>query len=64
MHTRFCWGNLRGKRSLGRSWRRWEGNIKIKLKYIGWEGVEWIDLARDRDRWRNVVKTVMEFWVL
>ena len=60
MHTRFWWGNLRGKSSLGRSSRRWEGNITIYLKYIGWESVEWIDLARDRDRWRTVMKTIMK----
>jgi hypothetical protein len=43
-------GNPERKRSLGRPSRRWEDSIKINLKEIGWECVDWIDLAQDRDR--------------
>jgi hypothetical protein len=48
-----------GKRPPGRRSRRWVGNIKIDLGEIGWGGIDWIDLARDRDQWRALVKTVM-----
>jgi hypothetical protein len=34
-------------------------NIKIDLREIGWDGMDWIDLAQDRDKWRALVKTVM-----
>jgi hypothetical protein len=44
-----------GKRPLGRPRRRWEDGIRIDLREIGWESVEWIQLAQDRDRWRAVV---------
>jgi hypothetical protein len=51
-----------GKRTLGRPRRRLEGNIKIELQEVGW-GVDWIDLAQDRDRWRVVVNAVMNLRV-
>jgi hypothetical protein len=38
-------------------------NIKIDLKEIGWEGMDWIDLAQDRDQWRALVNTVMNILV-
>jgi hypothetical protein len=47
------------KRHLGRSRDRWEDNIKIDLTEIGWGGMEWIDLARDRDNWKVLVNRVM-----
>jgi hypothetical protein len=53
-----------GKRPLRRPRRRWEDNIRMDLKEIGWEGVCWIDLAQDRDQWRALVNTVMNFRVL
>jgi hypothetical protein len=43
-------GNPEGKRPLGRLRRRWVDNIKIDLRYIGWDGGDWIDLAQDRDQ--------------
>jgi hypothetical protein len=52
-----------GKRPLGRPRRRWEDNIKMDLRKIGWEGVNWIHLAQDRNRWRDVVNTVMSLRV-
>jgi hypothetical protein len=50
-------GNPEGKRQLGRPRCRWEDNIKMDLQEVGW-GMDWIDLAQDRDRWRALVKAV------
>jgi hypothetical protein len=47
------------KRPLGRSRRRWVDNIKIDLRKIEWDGMDWIDLAQDRDQLRAVVNMVM-----
>jgi hypothetical protein len=52
---------LEGKRSLRIPRRRWEDNIRVDLKEIGWEGEDWIYLAQDRDRWRVLVNTAMNF---
>jgi hypothetical protein len=52
-------GNPEGKRPLGRSRRKWEDNIKMDLRAIGSGGMDWIDLAQDRDQWRALVNTVM-----
>jgi hypothetical protein len=51
------------RRPLGRSRRRWVDNIKIDLREIGWDGRDWIELAQDKDRWRALVNTVMNFRV-
>jgi hypothetical protein len=51
------------KSPLGRAKRRWEGNIRIELKEIGWEGVDWSQLPQDWDQWRAVVNTVMKLRV-
>jgi hypothetical protein len=56
-------GNPEGKRPLGRRKHRWEDNIKMDLKHTRWEGVDWIDLAQDRDKWQAVVNTVMNLRV-
>jgi hypothetical protein len=52
-----------GKRPLGRPRRWWVDNIKIDLRAIGWFGVDWIDLAQDRDQWRALVDMVMNLRV-
>jgi hypothetical protein len=56
-------GKPEGKRPLGRPRRRWVDNIKMDLGEIGWDGMDWIDLAQDRDRWRALVNTVMNLQV-
>jgi len=52
-------GKPEGKRPLGRTRRRWEDNIKMDLQEVGCEGMDWIELAQDRDRWRTFVNAVM-----
>jgi hypothetical protein len=54
-------GKARRKRPLGRPRSRRVGNIKIDLREIGWNGVDWIDLPQDRNKWRAHVNTVMSF---
>jgi len=56
-------GKPGGERPLGRPRCRWEGNIKMDLQEVGCGDVDWIELARDRDRWRALVNAVMNFWV-
>jgi hypothetical protein len=56
-------GNPEGKRPLGRPRRRCVDNIKMDLREIGWDGVEWTDIAQDRDQWRALVKTVLNLRV-
>jgi len=52
-----------GKRQFGRPKRRQEYNIRMDLKEMGWEDVDWVHLAQDRDQWRAVVNTVMNLRV-
>jgi hypothetical protein len=51
-------GKPEGRRPLGRPRRRWEDDIKIDLREVGWGGMDWINLAQDRDRWRALVNVV------
>jgi hypothetical protein len=51
------------KRPLERPRRRWVDNIKMNLREIGWDGMDWIELAQDRDQWRALVNTVMNLRV-
>ena len=48
-----------GKRPLGRTRHRWENNIKMDLQKVGCEGMQWIELAHDRDRCQALVNVVM-----
>jgi len=57
-------GKPEGKRPLGRPRRRWEDNIKINLQEVECGGMDWIELAQDRDRWRALVNGVMNLRVL
>jgi hypothetical protein len=56
-------GRPEGRRPLERPRRRWEDNIKMELKEIGFGDADWIHLAQDRDRWQALVNTVMNLWV-
>jgi hypothetical protein len=56
-------GKPEGKRPLGRLRRRWGDNIRMDLREIGWGGMDWIDLAQDRDQWKALVNTVMNLRV-
>ena len=53
-------GKPEGKRTLGGTRRRWEDNIKMDFQEVGCGGMDWIELAQDRDRWRAVVNEVMK----
>jgi hypothetical protein len=62
-------GKPEGKRPLGRSKRRWVDNIKMDLREIGWDGMDWIGLAWARDRWRALVNGnepsgSVQFWAI
>jgi hypothetical protein len=57
-------GKPEGKRPLDRPRRRWEDGIKMVIRETGWGGVDWINLAHDRDRWRAFVSTVINLRVL
>jgi hypothetical protein len=52
-------GKSDGKRSLGRPRRTLVDNIKINLREIGWDGMDWIHLAKDGDQWKAIVNTIM-----
>ena len=56
-------GKLEGKRPLGRPRRRWEDNVKVDRQEVGCEGMDWIELAHDSDRWRALVNAVMNLRV-
>jgi hypothetical protein len=55
--------NPEGRRPLGRPRYRWVDNIKMDLRETGWDGVDWTDVAQDRDQWRAPVNTVMNLRV-
>jgi hypothetical protein len=57
-------GKPERKRPLGRTKCRWEDNIKMDLREIGRGGMDWIDMAQDRDQWRALMNTVMNLRVL
>jgi len=56
-------GKPEGKGPLGRPRCRWDDNIKMDLQEVGCGGMDWIELAQDRDRWRALVGTVMNLRV-
>jgi hypothetical protein len=61
LHIRSLVGKPEGRRPIGR--REWEDNIKMDLRQTGWCGMDWIDLAQDRDQCRALVNTTKNFWV-
>jgi len=54
-------GKPEGKKPLGRHRHRWEDNIKMDLQEVGCGGMNWIELAQDRDRWWELVNEVRTF---
>jgi hypothetical protein len=56
---RILLGKPEGKRPLGRPRHRWVDNIKMDLREIGWDGMDWSRLAQDSDQWRAFVNAVM-----
>jgi hypothetical protein len=56
-------GKPEGNRPLRRPRQKWEDNIRMDLREIGWGGMDWIDLAQDREQWRALVNTVMNLLV-
>jgi hypothetical protein len=56
-------GKPEGRRPLERPRCRWEDNIKMDLREVGWGGMAWINQAQDRDRWRAFVNAVMNLRV-
>jgi len=56
-------GKPEGKRPLGGPRWRWEDNVKIDLQKVGCGGMDWMELAQDRDRWQALVNAVMNLWI-
>jgi hypothetical protein len=56
-------GKPEGKRPLGKPRRRWVNNIRMDLGEVGWVDVDWIGLAKDRNRWTAVVNSVLNLRV-
>jgi hypothetical protein len=52
-------GRTEEKRPLGKPRRRWQNNIEVILKEVEWRGIDYIDLAQDRDRWQTLANAVM-----
>ena len=60
-----CWvlvGKPERRSPLGRRRHRWEDNIKVNLRGLGWRSMDWFDLTQVRDKWRALVNAVMIFW--
>jgi hypothetical protein len=57
------WESQKERVALGRPRRKWVDNIKMDLRDIGWGGIDWIDLAQDRDQCGDLVNTTMNFRV-
>jgi len=56
-------GKLEGKRTPGRPRHKWKNNIKMDVQDVRWGSMDWIDLAQDRDRGRDLTNAVMHFRV-
>jgi hypothetical protein len=60
---RILMGKPEVRKPLGRSINRWVNNIKIYLRDIAWNGMDWIDLPQDRNQWKTLMNTVMNLRV-
>jgi hypothetical protein len=60
---RILMGKPEGKSTLGRRRHRWQDNSRMDLREIGWGGMDWINLAQDRNQWRALVNMVMNLQV-
>ena len=56
-------GKSECKRQVGTSRGRWKDNIKVNIQEVGYEGMDWVELAQDRDRWQALVNAVMNIRV-
>jgi hypothetical protein len=56
-------GKPEGRRPRERPRRSWEDKITVDLREVGWAGMDWINVAQDRDRWRALVNAVMNLRV-
>jgi hypothetical protein len=56
-------GKPEGKRPLGTPRCRWVDNIKMDVRELGWDEMDWIDLDQDRDQWRALLNMVMDYRV-
>jgi hypothetical protein len=63
IHAGYWWGNQKERDPLGRPRRRWVDNIKMDLREIGRDGMDWMDMAHDRDQWRALLNTVLKLRV-
>jgi hypothetical protein len=63
MQIGFRWDSQKERNTLGRAGRWWKDNINVDIKEKGWGGMNWIDLAQNRDKWRALVKTAMNIRV-
>jgi hypothetical protein len=54
---------IEGKRPLGRPRRRWEDNMGMNLQEVGCGGMDWIELAQDRDKWRAILNAIINLRV-
>jgi hypothetical protein len=54
--------NPEGKRPLRRRRQKWEANIRMDLREIGWRGVDWIQVAQNRDQWQALMDTELNLW--
>jgi hypothetical protein len=60
-----CWvlvGKPERRSPLGKRRHRWEDNIKVNLRELGWGSMDWFDLTQVRDKWRALVNAVIIFW--
>ena len=56
-------GKPEGRRTLVRHRNIWQDNIKMYIQEVSWEGMDWTDLAQNRDRWQTLVNAVTNLWV-